>query len=107
MLTNVHAKIFLLLLPNRKIIRILNIKAILNDYSKNEYVGNIVWGTYDRLERMPQSYFQKKIKTTFENNEYNIPYNYHSILTNLYGDYMKLPPREKRVTHHKFSAFWK
>ena len=24
-----------------------------------------------------------------------------------YGDYMQLPPVEKRVSHHKFEAYWK
>lgn len=28
-------------------------------------------------------------------------------LSNIYGDYMKLPPEDKRVTHHSFEAYYK
>ena len=28
-------------------------------------------------------------------------------LTNGFGDYMTLPPVEKRISHHYFKAYWK
>lgn len=42
----------------------------------------------------------------FENREYTGCANYDLYLTQLYGDYMKLPPEEKRITHN-FGAWWK
>lgn len=36
----------------------------------------------------------------FEDIKVRVPIGYHNILTNCYGDYMQLPPLEKRVTHH-------
>lgn len=42
----------------------------------------------------------------FENREYTGCANYDQYLTQLYGDYMKLPPEEKRITHN-FEAWWK
>ena len=33
--------------------------------------------------------------------------NYSIYLSNLFGDYMKLPPKDKQVTHHDFEAYWK
>ena len=39
-------------------------------------------------------------KMSFENQEAPVPANYHEILTNIYGNYMELPPEEKRVSHH-------
>jgi len=36
----------------------------------------------------------------FENTVAPVPHNYHQLLTNIYGDYMQLPPVEKQVSHH-------
>lgn len=32
---------------------------------------------------------------------------YDAYLTKHYGDYMQLPPEEKRHTHHEFECWWK
>ena len=42
----------------------------------------------------------------FENRTYTSFQNYDAYLTQLYGDYMKLPSEEKRITHD-FNAWWK
>ena len=44
---------------------------------------------------------------TFEGRRFTAPYNYHEVLKTLYGDYMKLPPKEKQITHHTYRAYYK
>lgn len=49
-------------------------------------------------------FFNKKILTklerhVFENEYFNIPVEYDLFLRTAYGDYMKIPPKEKRQTH--------
>ena len=39
------------------------------------------------------------VQVDFEGEVFNAPSNYDEYLSNLYGDYMQLPPVEKRVTH--------
>ncbi len=39
------------------------------------------------------------VKGVFENTEANLPGDFEAYLTNLYGDYMQLPPVEKRERH--------
>jgi lipopolysaccharide cholinephosphotransferase len=39
-------------------------------------------------------------KHCFEGKEFSVPNNYETYLTTLYGDYMKLPPEEKRKPTH-------
>ena len=41
----------------------------------------------------------------FECRKYKIPAGYDEWLTKLYGDYMKLPPENKRVSQHYYEAF--
>ena len=40
--------------------------------------------------------FEPAIKAQFEDFEVNIPKNYDKLLTQIYGDYMKIPPEEDR-----------
>ncbi|MEZ0117648.1 UNVERIFIED_ORG: lipopolysaccharide cholinephosphotransferase [Heyndrickxia coagulans] len=51
--------------------------------------------------------FSGDLKHEFEKRRYYIPIGYHEFLKKTYGDYLKLPPKEKQVTHHRFSAFYK
>ena len=41
----------------------------------------------------------------FEDVECHIPSNYHEVLRECYGDYMQLPPLEKRVSNHSYTAY--
>ena len=47
----------------------------------------------------PYSLFTNRKLFSFENYEFYGPANYDYILSVLYGDYMKLPPKEKQVSH--------
>ena len=38
---------------------------------------------------------------------FSVPKDYDFRLRFEYGDYMKLPPKEKQVSHHDFKAWWK
>ena len=51
--------------------------------------------------------FEDGCKCDFEGNSYPIPLGYDKWLKDVYGDYMKLPPVEKRVTHHAYEAYMK
>ena len=50
---------------------------------------------FEKLKLMP---FEDRIFCGFED--------YDKYLSNAYGNYMKLPPLEKRVAHHDFIAYW-
>lgn len=43
----------------------------------------------------------------FEDRKFWVMKGYDDCLKSLYGDYMKLPPKEKQVNHHLFEAYWK
>lgn len=51
--------------------------------------------------------FEKLIEVDFEGYKFLAPEKYDEFLTVRYGDYMKLPPEEKRVPYHGGKYFWK
>lgn len=63
--------------------------------SSNHYTKNIV----------PQEYYRNSALYDFEGMKLPGPSNYDYVLTKIYGDYMTLPPVEKRVGWHNFHAY--
>ena len=96
-----------ILYPNRKDI-IKRLEALYRRYSFDEsyYAGAIV-GRYAEKEHMEKSVFTKYVKVAFENHHYNCIADFDEYLRKHYGDYMQLPPVEKRVSNHEFIAYWK
>ena len=47
----------------------------------------------------PERVLRKTIKHIFEGEMFSIPVEYDYFLKVAYGDYMKLPPENERVTH--------
>lgn len=68
-------------------------------YEDCEYVANFC-GAWDKKEIMLKSCFGNGTIGEFEGLKVMLPEDYDSYLTNVYGDYMTLPPVEKRVGHH-------
>jgi lipopolysaccharide cholinephosphotransferase len=70
-------------------------------YSSNylHYYSELKLGTY-----IKESEFSKLIKIKFEDMEVYIPQGYDSYLKRQYGNYMQLPPIEKRVSPHNVKA---
>lgn len=55
----------------------------------------------------PVECFSSTVLLEFEGHYYNAPKGYHECLTQLYGDYMQLPPENKRISGHSFKAYYK
>ena len=62
------------------------------------YVAGAQWG-YGPQERINRSAWMTPINVLFEGEYFTAPSNYDEYLSNLYGDYMKLPPVDKQVIH--------
>lgn len=57
-------------------------------------------GPYKKKDIFPASYFEKTERVDFEQSQFSVITNYHEVLTSIYGDYMTLPPKERRTTRH-------
>ena len=55
----------------------------------------------------PSEWFNELMEVRFENQYYFIPKHYDEILSQVYGDYMDLPPIKERVGHHHYVAYRK
>ena len=66
-------------------------------------------GNFTSAKRMVgnKDIFKSFVELTFEKKKYPAPIGYNEWLQAFYGDYMKLPPKEKRVSLHKFKAYYK
>lgn len=63
--------------------------------------------TYGMGEWQPKSNIENFILHKFEDSEFYIMSGYEANLQSLYGDYMQLPPVEKRRTHALYKHYWK
>lgn len=86
------------MLNTSKMCQILDAQASTYDFGSSRYIGGVLWG-YGPQERIEKEEFMKPVQVEFEGHEFNAPSNYDAYLRGLYKDYMKLPPKEKRVTH--------
>ncbi|MDE7395107.1 MAG: LicD family protein [Clostridiales bacterium] len=76
------------------------------DFDTSKFAG-AVGGSYREKEILPQSTFTEYIDLPFEGKSFKAIAAYDTYLSSIYGDYMKLPPEEKRVSHHTFTAYYR
>lgn len=98
------------------------IKCILNFFPKDYFIMKIVKnskkycktqcsniGNFTSTSRIScsKSIFDEYIEVEFEGKKYKAPKGYNEWLTIIYGNYMELPPVEKRISPHSFIAYYK
>ena len=66
----------------------------------SKYIGNIM-GAYRTREIVPADFYGSGAYYPFEDTQLRGLAKYHEYLTYTYGDYMQLPPEDKRKTHFK------
>lgn len=91
-------KVYKLLSP-QKLVNNLEKKIRTYPYESSCYAG-VILGRYRNKELLPKRVWGKPRKVRFENIEINSPNDAESYLTSLYGDYMKLPPKDKQIAHN-------
>lgn len=74
---------------------------------ENSDYAAIICGSYREKEIMPTEILNYFTEVEFEGERFMAFRENDTYLRSIYGDYMKLPPKEKQVTHHMFKAYWK
>jgi lipopolysaccharide cholinephosphotransferase len=94
-------------------IRVLNKKHIFlmtgYNYDEAQYCGQLCVMDYPEKEHNPKEDFENYIKVSFADSEFYVMNGYDNILKRYYGNYMELPPAEKRVLPQSFTQkyYWK
>ena len=88
---------------------ISRIQQLSQQYNTTEtnHCGIATIAHYGIKEMNEKSVYASSVEVEFEGHVFPAPVGYNTYLTNLYGDYMQLPPENKRETHHGFKAYWK
>lgn len=83
----------------------LNKSARRCSFERAHYAGVLATTHYGSRERMPVEVFRGSVQVPFEGALFPAPIGYDTYLSRLYGDYMQLPPEEKRVSQHNLHAY--
>lgn len=67
--------------------------------------GSLRWTNLQAFVR-PVAEFEQSLMLAFESRPFPVTVAYHAALTRLYGDYMRLPPPERRTPKHPVVEFW-
>lgn len=90
----------------KKCIKEIEKYVSLYPYENCQYVGVVTNGLYGVGERMIKNEFEVSLDFLFEGRTLPGPSCWDSYLHGIYGDYMELPPVEKRQTHD-MEVYWK
>lgn len=71
--------------------------------SDTDWYGAITSSVRRDIPRLNRSN-TKSIEHVFEDHVFKIPNTYDSYLKDLYGDYMKLPPKDQQISNHSFTV---
>lgn len=98
----------LLLLPfsSRDIAKFLDRYAQKYDEIESEDVFECCQGIVLK-HKFKRSTLENVMDMPFEDRMFKGMVDYDDYLTNVYGDWRKLPPVEKRTSHHLYNAWWK
>ena len=101
----VITKLILLPFSSHFILKTMRKIATRHKFEECEYVCSFGSRTALR-EILPRAVFDKHSTMPFEGKLYHIPGGYDTYLHHKYGNYMELPPLEKRVSTHDSQGYW-
>lgn len=88
---------------------ISRMKSISTSYRSTATKRKVVFVSADnnRKEVLPAEIYNEYSEVCFEGKKFMAVKDVDRCLTAMYGDYMQLPPEDKRVSHYVFVAYWK
>ena len=96
----------LAVIPFRFIVR--KASTFSQQFNRQETPRAGIMVTYDNKLKwiVDKDIFRDTVLLPFEGRTYPAPGRFDEYLTALYGNYMQLPPEDKRESHHLYSSWW-
>ncbi len=91
------------ILSRDRLVEKINRAGAARPYDDYAYSVNL-FGAWKELEITERAWFGTPVPCGFEDGTILIPQDADRYLTSLYGDWRKLPPEDKRVSHHDYVA---
>ena len=98
---------FLFFISRRQLAHKMSELASKYQGQKTTFMGIVAPADSRIEEAVPSNCFEEYIELPFESINVMSIKNYDCYLSAAFGDYMQLPPEEKRVSHHVFKAYWR
>lgn len=75
-------------------------------FDESTYIANFLSLNFMKTMMKKEDFLPAK-ELEFEGELYSVPFNYDKWLTQIFGEYMTLPPVNQRIPHHYFKAYKK
>ena len=95
------------IIGSKKIVRMIENNAQTYKYEDSGYVIRMRNTPNGFTGALKKEVYDPPIKKEFEGHEFFVPRDYDAWLTRFFGNYMELPPEEKRIKHHNNDCYCK
>lgn len=76
------------------------------DFDSSHKIGFLL-SRYSEKEIMDRSIYDCVVELEFEGRSFHAAAGYETYLKTIFGNYLELPPKEKRVATHQYRAYWR
>ena len=93
-------RVFTFLIPKTVMNKMFDFVCKMSNKKGGEYTTSFASGYGWKKQLVNNEVYSEGKKAEFEGHEFTVPTQYDVILKQLFGDFMKLPPLEKRTSGH-------
>lgn len=93
------------IIGSKNLVKMIENNAQTYNYDDSEYVVRMRNTPNGFTGALKKDVYDPAIKKSFEGHEFYVPNNYDAWLRRFFGDYMSLPPEEKRKSHHQNDVY--
>ena len=95
------------IIGSKNLVKMIEKNAQTYKYENSEYVIRMRNTPNGFTGALKKEVYDLPVKKEFEGYEFFVPRDYDAWLTRFFGNYMELPPKEKRTRHHNNMCFYK